>query len=207
MNTVAECQERMAAAVRSGAWLEYFRARARWHELESAEVAEMPPPEVTTHDGWPEGFAVPVGAARLRKAAQAAGWDVCSGYSRASRKGVRRGEYLRHHFVVIGAQRGSRRLSGTWRAKVPEDPAAKLAWAWDHGMVDGRHVDTVGRVTEELGSDVPLPWPEKVPCGTCKTRGRIVSPAHPLETLPCPECIGAGVILPEKPVAIPTGVR
>lgn len=192
MNTVTECQERMAEAVRSGAWREYFQARARWHELENAAPAAAPPPEHTTLQPWPEDLDVPGGPKGFLKKVEAADWEGRKGYSRGPRKSVGRGVYRTHDFVVIQAQRGSQAVWARWCKPVVEG-ARKASWSFDAGMVNSRHVETLKEIVDALGRE-ESPWPEKVPCGTCKTRGRIVSPAHPLETVPCPECEGAGVV-------------
>lgn len=142
-----ECQERMAEAVRSGAWLDYFRARTRWAELEDQSVPEAPPPEHTTRDPWPEGFAVPSGAAKLKKAAEAAGWEARVGYSRAWKAGVGRGVFHRCHYVTVQARRGSQGVKATWWAKAD---AEKLAWSFDRGAVNGWHTEKVGQITAAL---------------------------------------------------------
>ncbi len=135
VETVAACQEAMGHAARSGDWHLYHQLRHRWQDLEDVEVAAQPPPEHTTRDPWPEGFAVPSGAAGLKKKAEAAGWTALVGYSRGWRPSTGRGVFVLHHYVVVQARKpGCLEIRASWRAKVTEE---KLSWATDSATIGG----------------------------------------------------------------------
>lgn len=151
LETVEACQEAMSSAVRAHDWPAYFAARHRWASLENEEVAAQPPPEHTTRDPWPEGFPVPSGAAGLKKRAEAAGWEARAGYMRAWRKGVGRGVYRLHHYVVIQARLEGRNVWARWRSPVVE---GKLSWAFDAGNVNGWPADTLTMVNDAVAATV-----------------------------------------------------
>ncbi len=148
---VGEHMADMQAAASAGDWTAYFRAlgmktreaRAEAQRLEAA----APAPEWTTRDGWPEGFPVPAGARALVKRAEAAGWEVRVGYSRPFRAGVRKGEWVKAHYVGVWARKGGRSIYGRWWAKAD---AEKLTWSWDKGSVNGWHAEKVGMLTDAI---------------------------------------------------------
>ena len=141
-------QERMNAAASSGDWVEYFAGRRELLRAEDESIPQAPPPEWTTAQPWPEGFAVPRSAASLIKAATSAGWEARCGYSRAFKASVGRGVFCRVHWVGVQARRGGRDVRAFWWAKTDRE---KLAWSFDGGSVDGRAVERVGDVTGALG--------------------------------------------------------
>lgn len=138
---------RLVAAASASDWPAYFAAKREVEVVSAPVEVERPAAEHTTLQPWPEGFAAPGGAVRLQKAAEALRWEVRLGYSRAFRKTVGRGAYVRCHFVGLWAQRGSQRVYGRWYAKADVE---KLSWSWDGGTVNGWTADTVGEVTDAL---------------------------------------------------------
>lgn len=146
----------MQSAATAGDWPRYFRAlglreRDRRAEAERLE-AEAPAPEWTTRDGWPKGFPVPGGAERLRKFAEAAGWEVRVGYSRPFRPGVRKGEWIKAHYVGVWARKGGRSIYGRWWTKAGQgyQQGTKLSWSWDKGSVNGWHAEKVGMLNDAI---------------------------------------------------------
>lgn len=140
-------QERMNRAVGTRDWVGYFAGRRELLSAEDDAAPEMPPAEWTTAQPWPEGFAVPRGAASLIKAAETAGWQARAGYSRAYRAGVGRGEYYRVHFIGVQARRDGHGVRALWWSKTD---TAKLAWSFGGGSIDGRAVEQVGPLVDAL---------------------------------------------------------
>lgn len=140
----------MLAAAEAGDWPAYFRALGlenRSRAEAAQEAVEAPEPEWTTRDGWPGGFVPPGGAERLRKLAEAAGWEVRVGYSRPFRPGVRTGEWVKAHYVGVWARKGGRSIYGRWWSRVTD---GKLSWSWDGGTVNGWRAPSVGMLKDAI---------------------------------------------------------
>lgn len=136
------------ARVAAGDWLGYFRDRAALHEAENRSEPVQPVPEHTTRHPWPDDFVAPPGPVRFRFKAEDAGWETIAGYARSARPSVGRGVYRLHHYVVVQAQRDGAGLWARWRCPVEGKPS----WSFDGGAVNGRPVETLTAVTDELGS-------------------------------------------------------
>lgn len=141
----------MTAAATARDWPGYFRAYVALLAEQAPVEVPQPEPEVTTLMPPDPGFVLPGGAATLLKKIQAAGWEAHSGYSRASRKGVRLNEWVLCHYAGIWGQRGSQRVYGRWWARVQPE-GVPLKWAWDKGSVNGWHAEKVGDIVAALAA-------------------------------------------------------
>jgi len=95
--------DELRQAAESRDWPRYFRL-IRETAAQTVKVNLVaPPPECTSRDPWPVGFAVPGPARLLRERAEAAGWVTRVQYSRAAVVCLRGGAWgmERRHFVAL----------------------------------------------------------------------------------------------------------
>jgi hypothetical protein len=110
-------------AARRGDWATYFQLLKEEQGDGGAEQVPQPPAEHRSTDPWPDDFVAPPVVVKARLMAEARGWEVRLGYSRAYLKTGRGhvrangsgARWTLHHFVQIGVRRrGSAGLSDAW---------------------------------------------------------------------------------------------
>lgn len=131
MNAVSE-----AATARD--WPAYFRAVRRLAEdAGDQDVVTQPPAEHTSRDPWPGEFDVPPVVLKLRTAAEAVGWEVRLGYSRAYLKQGRGyvrangtgARWVLHELVQVAVR-------GAWIV-YRQDVGVGTGWAFHGAAVNG----------------------------------------------------------------------
>lgn len=124
-------------------WPAYFRAlrQGQAPKLTRADL-ELPPPEHTSRDPWPEGFAAPSGIATLRKLAEGAGWEAHVQYARGWKWGVGTNMALVHSVALKLHHVGTARAAVVvYEAKAA---AEKLSWTADTVWVMGQDLSAYG---------------------------------------------------------------
>jgi hypothetical protein len=87
-----------------------------------------PAPEHTTRDPFPD-MPLPTALAALKKKAEAAGWEVRVGYSRAKRRAVKIGSYDLVETLGVWGEGHGWRFSAMYERK-PEGAVSAQAWKW-----------------------------------------------------------------------------
>lgn len=130
-----ESSDDLERAARDHDWATYFQIIRERAAGAAKEILTAPPPEHTSRDPWPVGFAVPSPARSLMDVAEAAGWLTRVQYSRAAvvcrRKvdGAFQMVMERRHIVAVRlwhAGRGAHAVV-TWESQVKE--GGKLSWS------------------------------------------------------------------------------
>lgn len=126
-------REELKDAAKRRDWPAYFVALGgRQVKLKRADL-DLPEPERTSPEGWPEELKVPTGAGRLEKLARELGWEVRVTYARGYLWGVGTAQVLIHSTAVRLRHPGSGRAAvALWKAKVdgPLKWTVDDAWRW-----------------------------------------------------------------------------